>query len=194
MDEPAQVTNRALLAISRILVDAVRITLKSKGGVYLSGEPEILEKPVVQFSRHMRVDALEKFGERTVFSVVNFYHGKHRMEHHQPAGTLIFYIPVSYISKLLWMLEYPRIDEDDDGLVLDGCGSVANLVAGAFVKELCGKGYVHLEMSHFESYINTAVNGVEFPEEESLKHEISFSIGGVRRLVAELTMSHVPNY
>jgi hypothetical protein len=148
----------------------------------------------VQFGRRMRVDGLEKFGERTVFSSVYFYRDKSHMEHHNAVGSLIVYIPVSYISKLLHLLDYPRVDEDDEPAVLDGCGTVTNLLAGYFIKEMSGRGYVHLEMSYFESYVNTAVDGLEFSADQDFKYEIDLEVKGEKKLALELTMAAVPHY
>jgi hypothetical protein len=176
------------------LVTAVEKLLRLKGKLKFSADPVVVRRKIVQFSKRMRVDGLEKFGERTVFSAVNFYINKIRMEEHQALGGIIIYVPVSYISRLLHMMEYPRVDEDDEAAVLDGCGTVANLIAGYFVKELKGQGYVHLEMSHFESFINTSLNGIEFSAEQEWKYEISFEVDGSKKMVAELTLGHIPRY
>ncbi len=177
-----------------VLVVAVEKMLRMKGGLVLSAEPHVVRRKIVQFGKRMRIDGLEKFGERTVFSSINFYLDKERMDENQAVGTLIVYLPVSYIDRLLRMMEYPHIDEEDDESVLDGCGTVTNLIGGYFVKELKGLGYIHLEMSHFESYINTSVNGVEFSAEQEWKYEITFEISGAKKMVAELTLGHVPRY
>jgi len=177
-----------------VLVVAVEKMLRMKGGLVLSAEPHVIRKKIVQFGKRMRIDGLEKFGERTVFSSVNFYIDKERMEDKQAIGSLIIYLPISYIDRLLRMMEYPHIEEEDDEAVLDGCGTVTNLIAGYFVKELKGLGYIHLEMSHFESYINTSLNGIEFSAEQEWKYEITFEISGAKKMVAELTLGHIPRY
>jgi hypothetical protein len=91
-------------------------------------------------------------------------------------------------------MDYGRIDEDDDEEVLDASGTVTNLIAGGFVKELTGRGYVHLEMSHFESFINTVVDGIHFSAEQDRKFEIEFFIRKEKRIVVELTMGNIPRY
>jgi hypothetical protein len=174
------------------LSKAVRDMLQLKGNFDVSRKPMIVERELVSFSGRMRVDALEKFNKRTVFSVVKFYADTGRLERDQPIGALVVFVESEYLSKLLWSLEYPRIDEDDDEAALDGCGTLTNLIAGHFVKEVHEQGFVHLQMSHFESFINNAVNGVSFSTDQTRKYEISFVIQGQKRIVVELTMGDVP--
>ena len=85
--------NQALFHVSSILIDAVKVVLRQKGDIYLSPEPVVHEKGIVQFARRMRIDGLEKFNARTVIATVNFYLDKGHMEHGQAAGAHILYIP-----------------------------------------------------------------------------------------------------
>lgn len=183
-----------LLTIALLLVKSVKKILREKGQIALSNEPEPVFKPITQFANRMRIDALEKFSERTVFSTINFYLDEQHMEQHSAIGALVLYIPVALISNLMHILEYPRIDEDNDEEVLDACGTVTNLIAGTLVKEMKGLGYVHLEMSHFQNSINTALNGIEFPFDQERKCELRFEISGRPRIVAEVVMGKVPRY
>ena len=107
-------------------------------------------------------------------------------------GALIVFIQADEIARLMWSFDYPRIDEDDDAAILDACGTLTNLIAGYFVKELRDLGRVHLQMSHFENYINTAVDGIAFASDETEKYAVDFWIKGTKRIVAELTMGPVP--
>ncbi|NLE65394.1 MAG: hypothetical protein GX606_05730, partial [Elusimicrobia bacterium] len=168
--------------------------LRAKGDIYLSVDPVVRERPIVEFAKRMRVDGLEKFNCRTVFSSITFHLDKGHLEHGQAVGALVVYIPVDYLPRLMWLMEYGRINEDDDDVIMDACGTVTNLIAGYFVKELSGHGYIFLEMSHFESFINTAVNGINFSPEQDVKHEISFEIKGDKQIVVELTMGPIPRY
>ncbi|NTV29172.1 MAG: hypothetical protein HGA80_03720 [Candidatus Omnitrophica bacterium] len=193
-DTPPDITNLQLYSMALVLSRAAKDMLRVKGGIRLSAEPEIRERRIVQFGKRMRIDGLEKFSERTVFSSLHFYRDKSDMDKHNAVGCMIVYIPVSYLSRLLHLLDYPRVEEDDEEDLLDGCGTLTNLFGGWFVKELSAQGYVHLEMSHFESYINTAVNGIEFSSDQGSKCEIDFKIRDVKRLVMELTMAPIPHY
>lgn len=186
--------NRNLHDMSLILAFAVTKMLKVKGDIYLSSTPVIKERKIVQFAKRMRVDGLEKFGSRTVFSSITFHIDRDRMEQDKAIGALVMYIPIDYIARLMWLLEYGRIDEDDDLIVMDACGTITNLIAGYFVKELSANGYIFLEMSHFESYINTAVNGINFSADQDVKDEVEFFIKGDKKLVAELTMQPLQRY
>lgn len=181
-----------LYVLSLVLTVSIKKMLNVKGGIYLSAEPELLQKPIIEFGKRMRVDGLEKFGDRTVFSAVKFYRDGTCLDRDEPVGVLIVFIPVAYIPRLLKMLEYPLIDEDDDELVLDACGTIVNLIAGHFIKEVVEKGYGHLQMSHFESYINSALNGISFPLGEEKKYEIDFEINSQKRVVVEFVLGDVP--
>lgn len=186
--------NHNLYDMSVILASSVAKMLRVKGDIYLSSDAVIKERKIIQFARRMRVDGLEKFDGRTVFSSVTFHIDRDRMEQDKAIGALVVYIPVDYIARLMWLLEYGRIDEDDELVVMDACGTITNLIAGYFVKELSAHGYIFLEMSHFESYINTAVNGINFSPEQDVKHEIEFLIKGDKKIVAELTMKPLERY
>jgi hypothetical protein len=175
-----------------MLCTAVRRMLKLKGGVDVSPDPVVLEKEIVSFNQRMRVDGLEKFNARTVFAVVKFYVDVDALDQDKPIGALIVYVEADDLGRLLWKLDYPRIDEDDEEVLLDGCGTLTNLIAGYFVKEIADMGHVHLEMSHFESFINSAVNGVAFASQQTKKYEVGFYLAGKKRIVAELTMGPVP--
>ena len=187
-------SNQDLFALSTILVSAVKMMLNQKGDIYLSKEPEVRKKEIVQFAHRMRVDGLEKFNGRTLIAALNFYIDKEHLGHNNALGALIVYIPEDYIARLMWLLDYGRIDEDDEQEVLDACGTVTNLIAGYFIKELRGHGYVHLEMGHFITFINSPLNGIDFHSQEDVKHEMEFFIREEKRMVLELTMGHVKRY
>ena len=181
-----------LRELSQILCAALREMLLLKGGYDFSREPVFIEKNVVSFHHRLRVDGLEKFGARAVFSAVKFYVDHEALERDRPIGALIIFVEADHLARLLWSLDYLRLDEDDEEVLLDACGTLTNLIAGYFVKELYDRGFVHLQMSHFENYFNTALNGIAFASDETKKDEISFWIKGEKRIVAELTMGHVP--
>jgi hypothetical protein len=180
-----------LYEMATVLANVVRQILLVKGDIRLSADPVIREKEVVQFHKRMRVDGLEKFGQRALVSAVNFYMDKDQMDDLHAVGAMVVYVPVDYIDRLMWLMEYGHVDEDDDGAILDASGTVANLFAGSFVKELMGRGY---EMSHFESFVNTVVDGIYFSPDQDKKYEIEFFIRKEKRIVVELTMGRVPKY
>ena len=192
MPSPSKASPDNLKGLALILCDAVRKMIRTKGEYDLSRDPVMHQKPVVSFHHRMRVDGMEKFNARTVFSAVKFYTDVKKLELDQPLGALIIFIQADEIARLMWSFDYPRIDEDDDAMILDACGTLTNLIAGYFVKEVRDFGRVHLQMSPFESYINTAVNGIALASDETEKYVIDFWIKGTKRIVAELTMGPVP--
>jgi two-component system chemotaxis response regulator CheY len=90
---------------------------------------------------------------------------------------------------MLRHLKYPYIDNENEDEVKDGCGAIVNLMAGQFKKEMSSLGYEDVEMSHFKSYINTAIDCVKFPPEQSYKYEISFEIEDKKRMVMEVILA-----
>jgi CheY-like chemotaxis protein len=84
------------------------------------------------------------------------------------------------------MLQYPYIDFDNETELKDGCGTLVNLIAGQYKKEMSLLGYKDLMMSPFESFINTAPDGIGIPKGLAEKYELSFEIEGTKSLVVEL--------
>jgi hypothetical protein len=192
MPNPSNIHAEDLKGFAMILCHAVRKMIQVKGQYDFSRDPVLRQKPVVSFHKRMRVDGMEKFNARTVFSAVRFYTDIQSLELDKPLGVLVIFIEVDEIARILKSFDYPQIDEDDDRIILDACGTLTNLIAGYFVKEIQDLGFLCLQMSHFESYVNTAVDGIAFASDETLKYEIDFWIKGAKRIVAELSMGPVP--
>jgi hypothetical protein len=179
----------ALFTMSLALAVAVRKIFREKASVKFSKEPVIERKPITSFMKRMRVDPMEKFNGPTVVSVIHFYKDLEHMNRNRPAGLILTYIEIAHIASLLHLLDYPEIDDDEEEEVEDACGAVCNIIAGYFKNELLSLGYPPLEMSSFESYINSVVNGVAYPPRSTHKYEINFEIGGQKKIVTEMVMS-----
>ena len=175
-----------------LLAEVVRRILKKRGEIDLSGKPILELKPVTEFMKRMRVTALGKFEGTTYISTVNFYQNTEEMESNKALGVIILYIHEEYIVKLLQRLNYPVTDEENEESLADGCGSFCNLIAGNFKSGLTQLGYIELEMSHFSSFRNELVNGVGFCPFQLQKYEISFDIGGKKRIMVDLSMGPIP--
>ncbi|MBL8013037.1 MAG: hypothetical protein JNN05_04240 [Candidatus Omnitrophica bacterium] len=178
-----------LFTMSLGLAVAVRKIFREKAQIRLSREPIIEKKPITHFMRRMRVDPMEKFNAPTVVSFIHFYKNQKDMELRKPAGVLFSYIELAQLSHLLKLLEYPEIDEDDEEQVEDACGAVCNIIAGYFKTELVALGYPQLEMSVFNSYINSVVDGVDYPQKATYKYEIGYEVAGHKKLVTEMVMA-----
>ncbi len=188
-----QNNSEASFTMSLALSAAAKKTFYEKAEIKFSAEPVISKHPIVHFKGSMRIDALEKFNNPTVFSYVHFYKNFKAMQQGaDPLGVVIIYVEKVYLPELLRLLHYPYVDSEDDSSVKDGCGALVNLIAGHFKKELINLGYQDMEMSHFKSYINLNLDGVEFPPEQLNQHTISFDIDGQERMIAELVMSDIP--
>ena len=160
-----------------------------------SSEPVLEKKIITQFVNRMRVDAMEKFNSTTIFSALQFVADEKDLEREEYLLTLIVYLDQRYLPEFLRLLQYPYIDSDDEMEVKDGCGTLANLIAGQYKKEVAVLGYKDVMMSPFESFINTAPNGIGIPKGVLGKYEFSFEVEGTKRLVVEMvTLDMLPKW
>jgi len=177
------------------LCAAIKKIFFEKSETTFSSEPGLEKKFITEFERKMRVDAMEKFNSTTVFSSVEFASNEEDLQRREYMLTLVVYLEQGYLPDFLRLLQYPYIDSDDEAEVKDGCGTLVNLIAGQFKREMAHLGYRDLMMSPFESYINTAPNGVGIPRGLTEKFELSFDVEGSKRLVVELvTLDMLPKW
>ena len=165
---------------------AVKKIFYEKSKTTFSDEPQLEKKPVTVFMQRMRIDAMEKFNATTVFSAIHLAANEEALQKREYLLTLIVYLEKKYIPEFLRLLQYPYIDSDDDLEVKDGCGTLVNLFAGQFKKEMAKLGYKDMMMSHFDSYINTVADGIGIPRGTTEKFEISFDVDDAKRLVVEM--------
>jgi len=165
---------------------AVKKTFYEKSKTTFSNEPQLEKKLVTVFLQRMRVDAMEKFNATTVFAALHFAVNQESLLRKEYLLTLVVYLERKYIPEFLRLLQYPYIDSDDDLEVKDGCGTLVNLIAGQYKKEMAKLGYKDMMMSHFESYINFVSDGIGIPQGTTEKYEISFDVEGTKRLVVEM--------
>lgn len=164
-----------------------------RGELSFSKPPVMERKTIIEYQGRMRADGMEKFDNQpTYVSCVNFYASNMDMQKKKTLGAMIVYVQQTYLSKLMRMLQYPTVDEDDEKAMLDSCGTLSNIVAGRFKSEVSKAGYVELEMSHFSNYRNSALDGVSFSPSEYDKFEIKFDLENATRLILEVSMGAVP--
>ena len=175
-----------------LLAEVVRRILKKRAEIDLSNKPIFQIKPVTEFRKRIRASALGKFEGTTYIGSVNYYIDQESMENAKAVGAVIVYIGEEYIAKLLQKLNYPISDEDNQEAMEDACGTFCNLIAGNFKSGLTQLGFVELVMSPYSTYLNEIVNGIPYSTYETQLYEISFEIGGKKRIVAELTMGALP--
>ncbi|MDP2654272.1 MAG: chemotaxis protein CheX [Candidatus Omnitrophota bacterium] len=158
-----------------------------------SKPPVKAKMPIIEYNGKLRADGMEKFdNEPTYVSAINYYANTKDMEKKKALGTVVLYVQQNYISKLVRILQYPPVDDESDEAMQDSCGTLCNIIAGRFKSEISNAGYIELEMSHFVTYRNSAVSGVDFCYNEYDKYEIVFEIEGQKRLVVELSIGVVP--
>jgi len=172
--------------LSLALTAAVKKIFFEKSATTFSAEPIIERNLVTQFVQKMRVDAMEKFNSTTVFSALQFALNEQGLERQEYLVTLVVYLEQKFLPEFLRLLKYSYIDSDDEAEVKDGCGTLVNLIAGQYKREMANLGYKDLMMSHFDSFINTAPDGIGIPKGTTEKYEISFEVEGTKRLVVEM--------
>ncbi|MDE1921591.1 MAG: response regulator [Candidatus Omnitrophica bacterium] len=174
---------------------AVKKIFFEKSETTFSGEPLLSKKAITQFAHRMRVDAMEKFNATTVCAAVHFAASQEDLDRQEYMLMLVVYLEQRFLPEFLRMLQYPYIDFDEVDEVKDGCGTLANLIAGQYKREMIQLGYKDLMMSHFESFINAAPDGLGIPKGLTDKYEISFEVEGTKRLVVELvTLDMLPKW
>ncbi|MCA9400519.1 MAG: hypothetical protein KC713_02755 [Candidatus Omnitrophica bacterium] len=170
--------------INRILLKMAEIRLTSK--------PHFEYKPLSEFMKRMRVSSLGKFNEETYIAYLNLYKNQQDLENHKAVGTVVIYMQADFMTKLFKRLDYPDVDIDDEDALLDAIGTFCNLVGGNFKSGLTQLGYIPLEMSHFHSFKNEVLDGVEYCQTEKKVYEIDFEIKKEKQITAELVIGQVP--
>ena len=128
----------------------------------------------------------------TYVAAVNYYLNKAEMEAKKAIGALVIYVEQTYVVTIMKLLQYPKVDDEDEEAMKDSCGTLCNILGGRFKWEIASQGYVELEMSPFSSYRNSIPHGVAFCYNEYDKYEAIFSIEEKKRLVIEMTMGAIP--
>jgi hypothetical protein len=187
--------SESIFTLALALSAAVKKIFYEKSEMTFSSEPTLEKRPVILYFEEMRVDAMEKFNSTTVFSVIDFAATEEGLEKQQYLITIVVYLEKNFLPDFLRLLQYPYIDSDDEIEVKDGCGTLVNLIAGQYKKEMANLGYKDVMMSTFESHINTAVDGVRIPKGATEKYEINFEIEGTKRLAVEMvTQAKFPKW
>ena len=107
-------------------------------------------------------------------------------------GVLILYVEKEYLPKLMKLLQYPPVDDENEDSMLDSIGTLCNIIAGRFKSEIKASGYIDLEMSHFINYRNNAVVGIDFCRSEYDMYQMDCVIDKVRRVSFDMTIGNIP--
>ncbi len=185
-------TNPDLEQCAQSLAKSVEQLFFERNSIKFSQPPTIEKKIIIEYNGKMRAEGMEKFNDPTFISAINYYLTPSDMQKGKAIGAVITYIEQTYVTTLLKMLKYPLADDEDLDALADCCGTLCNIIAGAFKTELSKAGYRELEMSHFKSYRNTIVSGVDFCYSEREKYEITFFIKDQKRLMIEMSMGILP--
>jgi hypothetical protein len=169
------------------------VALFAEREVQFSKPPTKTKEKIFDYEGKMRADGMEKFNnEPTYVSAVNYYATPADMGKKKALGALIVYVAQDYIATLMKHLKYPPVDDENENAMLDSCGTLGNIIAGHFKSEIASAGHIELEMSHFVTYRNAAVVGIDFCRNEFSMYRLEFEIDGKKRLVLEMTLGPVP--
>jgi hypothetical protein len=188
----ASPVNKDLEKFAQILGKSVEKMFVERNSIHLSQDPVMQKRLIIEYGGLMRSDGMEKYNEPTFISFVNYYLNAKEMEKKKAIGAIVVYIEQSYVAALLKLLRYPLADDEDLDALADCCGTLCNIIAGAFKTDISKEGYLELEMSHFTSYRNRAVVGVPFHFAEREKMELAFFIQNQKRLMIDMTMGVLP--
>ena len=175
-----------------LLAEVIKRIVKKRASLQISAVPKLQLQPILEFMKRMRVNGLTKFDEKTYISTVNFYENAAKMVLHQALGAIVLYIPEHYVVKLFRELEYPALEDEEESSLEDACGTFCNLIAGNFKTGLTQLGYRELVMSHFSTFQNDILNGVEYDPTQKQLYEISFDIKEEKKIVVDFTMGLIP--
>ena len=85
-----------------------------------------------------------------------------------------------------------QADDEDVEKMMALCGEFCKKIADDFHKELSTKGYIELNMSPPENYLNSVPVGIDFSLDQYDQYEISFTFKKGKVLIYELTMASLP--
>ena len=189
----SQKGNPGLETLATVLKDALVKMFIDYGGINIGIDAEVQRKNIVDFrDHHLRADGIEKFNTPCCVGFINYYLSEKDLKDHKPIGAIIVYLENNYISQLMKILKYPVLDDEDEEALLDGAGTICNILAGAFKSEMSIHEYAGLEMSAFQTYRNAALTGVKFHPKEYFLYELDFFIEKEKRIILEFTMGPVP--
>ncbi len=185
--------NKDLEKFADILIKGTAGLFMERGEIQFTKPPEKTAVQIVEYQGKMRADGMEKFNNQpTYVSSLNYYLNAAEMAKKKTLGALIIYVQQPYMPRLMKLLQYPQIDDEDENAMLDSCGTLCNILGGRFKSEILSAGYVDLEMSHFITSRNSAVPGVDFCQSEFDAYAVAFNIENEKRLVLEMSMGVVP--
>lgn len=185
--------NKDLQKFADLLVKGMEGLLMERGEIKFTKPPEKVAGAIIEYQGKMQADGMEKYkNEPTYVSTVNYYLNSADMAKKKAVGALIVYVEQTYMPKLMKLLKYPPVDDENENALLDSCGTFCNIVAGRFKSEIASAGYIELEMSHFSTFRNSAVPGVDFCFDEFDFYSVNFFIENDKRIVVDMSMGVVP--
>lgn len=178
---------------AKTLLDVAQNTLqKMANSLTATKDPELIERPIIEYDSRMRVVGMEKFNAPCYVSAINFYLSKEDSDKHNACGALIMFVDEKNAGRLLKALGYRGFDEDDETQVFTKCGEFLKTLAESYNSALSPAGYRNLLLSSAVNYRNTVPEGVEFHYDLYKKYEISFYYWKEKTMVLEVALIPAP--
>ncbi len=185
--------NKNLEEFANLLIKGMDGLFMERGEIKFSKPPEKVRGAIIEYKGKMQADGMEKYNNEAAYvSTVNYYLNALDMSKKKAVGALIVYVEQTYMPKMMKLLKYPPIDDESENALLDSCGTLCNILAGRFKSEIVSAGYIELEMSHFSTFRNRAVPGVDFCASEFDYYTVNFVIENEKRLVIDMSMGIIP--
>jgi hypothetical protein len=181
---------------SQVLTPAVKEvlnqTLSRMSGIPPTAEPENKEVEIDEYEGRMKVGGMEKFEAPSYVSAVSYYLTKSDLERHKAKGAFVLYLDAENASKIYKALGFKVHEDEDDVSMMNACGEFCHQLADSFKNKLTEAGYSDLVMGDPVNYKNSALRGVEFSPEQTIKYEFSFFYWKRKSIVVEVTLADIP--
>ena len=184
--------NPDLEAMAKILNDVITKKFKAQERLVLSQEPTLVKNDIVEYDKKLKVSALDKFNNPGYVAAGNYYLSEKDLAAKKTCGAVVLYILEADIGTFLKAFEYTNFDDENPEEIIPKCYEFGKVIGKEFQQALSANGYVNLCMSEPLGNRNSLPLGVDFSYDQYDKYEISYFVGKIKILVAELTMTIVP--
>ena len=180
-----------LRPLAEALAEVVTTTFDKKGPVKFSEKPSLERKDIIEYNGKMRIAGMEKFNNPAFISFVNYYLSEQEKQKRSAVGAVVLFVLETHLVTILNKLGYPKVDDESETEMMEGCGKLCADIGEAFKSKLSSMGYAQLLMTTPENYRNAIPQGVSFSFKEYDKFEISFKLDK-KVMAAEMTMGVIP--
>lgn len=176
-------------SIAETLVKSVEKIFAKSNQIQIQGEPEIIERDIIEYDSRMRAYGMEKFNDACYISVIELYASQEQLESKDAHGAIILYVREDAADRLYRALDYRDFNETNEESMMDTCAEMMTNIAKQFVNDARSKGYSSLFTGTALKYMNKVDEGVRFNYDEKKFFEISFEIFKEKIVCLDITLS-----